>query len=230
MLNRLPIPEPSVFTGDPIQFIEWKASFISLTDKKSISSADKLHYLRKYVGGPARKTLDGILFRNNDEAYKDAWNRLNNRYGQPFTIQRAFREKLANWPKIQSKDAEGFKSFADFLQACQEAMPHVKGLDILNDCEENQKLVQRLPDWAAMHWNRQVTQVMESRQEFPNFQEFVTFMQMEAEIACNPITSIQALRAAESPAEKPHHKEGKIKLSVLKTHCHRDRKPSAPQV
>lgn len=26
-LNRLPIPEPTVFSGDPIHFIEWKASF-----------------------------------------------------------------------------------------------------------------------------------------------------------------------------------------------------------
>ena len=34
-LNRLPMPEPSVFTGDPIQFIEWKAAFTSLIDKKT---------------------------------------------------------------------------------------------------------------------------------------------------------------------------------------------------
>lgn len=76
-MNRLPVPEPSVFTGYPIQFIEWKASFTSLIDRKNISSADKLHYLRKYVGGPARKTLDGIFYRNDDAAYQDAWNRLN---------------------------------------------------------------------------------------------------------------------------------------------------------
>ncbi|KAK0147947.1 hypothetical protein N1851_012313 [Merluccius polli] len=145
-LNRLPMPEPSVFTGDPIQFIEWKASFTSLIDKKNIASADKLHYLKKYVAGPARKTLDGIFYRNDDEAYKDGWNRLNHRYGQPFVIQKAFREKLANWPKVQPRDAEGLRAFADFLHSCLEAMPYVKGLNILNDCEENQKLVQKLPD------------------------------------------------------------------------------------
>ncbi|XP_041820612.1 uncharacterized protein LOC121626271 [Chelmon rostratus] len=200
-MNRLPMPEPSVFTGDPIQFIEWKASFASLIDRKNISSADKLHYLRRYVGGPAQKTLDGIFYRNDDAAYKDAWNRLNNRYGQPFIIQRAFREKLANWPKIQSKDAEGFRTFADFLHTCQEAMPHVKGLDILNDCEENQKLVQKLPDWAASRWNREVTHVMKEKQEFPSFQDFVAFMLMEAEVACNPITSFHALRSSESPID-----------------------------
>ncbi|KAL0151520.1 hypothetical protein M9458_053172 [Cirrhinus mrigala] len=39
-LNRLPTTEPSVFNGDPIQFIEWKAAFVSLIDGKAISSAD----------------------------------------------------------------------------------------------------------------------------------------------------------------------------------------------
>ena len=26
-LNCLPIPEPNAFTGDPLQYIEWKISF-----------------------------------------------------------------------------------------------------------------------------------------------------------------------------------------------------------
>ena len=216
-LNRLPMPEPSVFTGDPIQFIEWKASFTSLIDKKNIASADKLHYLKKYVGGPALKTLDGIFYRSDEEAYKNAWNRLNQRYGQPFVIQRAFREKLAKWPKIHPRDAEGLRAFADFLQSCQEAMPYVKGLDILNDCEENQKLVQKLPDWTAAQWNRKVTQVMRDAQEFPNFQDFVIFIVTEAEIVCNPITSFHALHSSETNSENRHLKERKSKSSVFHT-------------
>ncbi|GAA6081879.1 uncharacterized protein LOC122883133 [Tachysurus ichikawai] len=155
-LNRLPATEPPVFNGDPIQFIEWKSAFVSLIGGKAIPSADKLHYLKRYVDGPARKSLDGIFYRNDDEAYKDAWNKLNQRYGQPFAIQKAFREKLAKWPKIQPKDSEGFREFSDFLNACHQAMPHVKGLEILNDCDENQKLVCKLPDWAASRWNRDI--------------------------------------------------------------------------
>ncbi|KAG1927218.1 hypothetical protein F2P79_024407 [Pimephales promelas] len=156
-INRLPIPEPSVFNGDPIQFVDWKASFMSLIDRKGISAADKLYYLKKYVSGSAHRFLEGTFYRSDEEAYNDAWNKLNQRYGQPFIIQRAYREKLSKWHKIQSKDAEGLRTFSDFLYACLQAIPHVKGLEILNDCEENQKLVQKLPDWAAARWNRQVT-------------------------------------------------------------------------
>lgn len=144
--------------------------------------------MKRYVGGPAQRILDGIFYRNDEEAYKDAWSRLSQRCGHPFVIQKAFREKQSNWPKIHTKDAEGLRSFADFLNSCQEAKPHVRGLEILNDCEENQKLVQKLPDWAASQWNRKATQNMKSEHEFPNFQQFVDFMLTEAEIACNPIT------------------------------------------
>ncbi len=205
-LNRLPTTEPSVFNGDPIQFIEWKAAFVSLIDGKAISSADKLHYLKRYVGGPARKSLDGIFYRNDEEAYNDAWNKLNQRYGQPFVIQKSFREKLAKWPKIQPRDAEGFREFSDFLDACHQAMPHVKGLEILNDCDENQKLVHKLPDWAAARWNCQVTQTLIQTRDFPKFIDFVTFMSMEAEINCNPVTSFSALRASDPTSEKLNFK------------------------
>lgn len=132
-INKLPMPMPTVFSGDPIHYIEWKVSFKSLVDRKGISSADKLYYLKKHVSGPAHKCLEGTFYRNDDEAYRDAWNKLNQRYGQPFVIQRAFRDKLTKWPKIQSKDAEGLRTFSDFLNACLQAMPHVKGLEILSD-------------------------------------------------------------------------------------------------
>lgn len=72
-MSKLPVPEPPVFTGDPIHFIEFKQCFMALIDKKNISSADKMFYLKKYVSGFARKALEGTFFRTDDEAYYDAW-------------------------------------------------------------------------------------------------------------------------------------------------------------
>lgn len=208
-MSRLPVPEPSVFAGDPIRFIEWKFSFIALIEGKCISSAEKLFYLKRYVSGPVSKALEGIFFRTDDEAYHDAWEKLNCRYGQPFAIQRAFREKLANWPKVHSKDAIGLRNFSDFLSACENAIPHVKGLQILNDYQENQKLIQKLPDWAASRWNRQVTQALSQDQEFPDFKEFCVFVSAEADTACNLVTSFQALHALSPVVDKLTLKETK---------------------
>lgn len=217
-LNRLPVPTPTVFSGDPILFIQWKASFMPLVDRKGISSADKLYYLKKYVSGPAHKCLEGTFYRNDDEAYRDAWSKLNQRYGQPFGIQRAFRDKLSKWPKIHSKDAERLSTFSDFLSACLQAISHVKGLEILSDCEENLKLIQKLPDWLASSWNRRVTMALMEGKEFPTFEDFTNFVSLETEIACNPITSRYALHSYNSSYDKGYTTETKgNKANVFKT-------------
>lgn len=48
------------------------------------------------------------------------------------------------WPKIGSNDSLPLRDFADFLKGCAEAMPHVKGLTILNDSEKNHKLLKKI--------------------------------------------------------------------------------------
>lgn len=217
-INRLPAPNPVVFSGDPLLFLEWKASFMSLIDSKGISSADKLFYLKQYISGPAQKCLEGTFYRSDDEAYRDAWEKLNKRYGQPFIVQRAFRDKLSKWPKIQPKDAEGLRAYSDFLNACLQATPHVKGLEILSDCEENQKLIQKIPDWLASRWNRQVTKALLEGKDFPTFKEFSGFVSIEAEISCNPVTSLYALQSNTSTHERVFSKERKgSKVNVFST-------------
>ncbi|XP_060759736.1 uncharacterized protein LOC132870171 [Neoarius graeffei] len=194
VLSRLPAPEPSVFTGDPLKFISWSTSFKTLIERRCTNPADRLFYLQKYISGEARSVLEGTFYRKDDEAYEQAWKALNARYGHHFVIQRAFREKLKNWPKIGSRDSVKLRQFSDFLTACSNAMPHVKGLQVLNDCEENQKMLQKLPDWVTSRWNRHVTQQLRHTEEYPKFKEFADFLATEAEIACNPVTSLNALK------------------------------------
>ena len=61
-------------------------------------------------------------------------------------------------------------------------------------------MLQKLPDWLTSRWNRHVTKQMRKTEEYPNFKEFSVFVAEEAEIACNPVTSFQALKTTE---EKP---------------------------
>ncbi|KAE8293723.1 hypothetical protein D5F01_LYC08836 [Larimichthys crocea] len=47
--NRIPVPEPSIFSGDPLKYSDWKLSFKTLIDQKNIQDKEKIYYLRKYV-------------------------------------------------------------------------------------------------------------------------------------------------------------------------------------
>ncbi|KAM3872146.1 dynein regulatory complex subunit 4-like [Diretmus argenteus] len=90
-----------------------------------------------------------------------------------------YREKLNGWPKIGAKEYVKLREFSDYLQACDSAMPHVKGLQILNDCEENQKMLVKLPEWITSRWNRHVTEKLDQAKDYPSFKEFASFISKE---------------------------------------------------
>ncbi|CAI5660104.1 unnamed protein product [Oreochromis niloticus] len=202
-LTRLPTPEPSVFSGDPLKFTEWSISFKALIERRCSDPADRLFCLQKYIAGEAKSSLEGSFYRKDEEAYQQAWDRLNARYGHSFVVQRAFREKLNGWPKIGGKEYLKLREFSDFLQTCSNAMPHIKGLQVLNDCEENQKILVKLPDWVSSRWNRYVTEQLDRGNDYPSFHEFASFISKESRIACNPVSSLHALRhSAEAPSRE----------------------------
>lgn len=196
--NRLPVPEPTVFCGDPLKFSYWKCSFQTLIERKNIPVAEKMFFLQKYVGGAVREALEGNFLLDSQDSYNSAWDLLNERYGQPFVIAKAFRDKLYAWPKISTKESGELRRFVDFLRSCDCAMAGNENLHVLDDAMENQKLAAKLPDWLSTRWNRRATQYQLEHARFPKFNYFVTFLSMEAAIACNPITSHQALQPYDS--------------------------------
>ena len=51
-------------------------------------------------------------------------------------------------------------------------MPHVRSLEILNDCEEDQKLMFKVPDWLASCWNSQATVALMDGKDFTTNKDF----------------------------------------------------------
>ncbi|KAK0144674.1 hypothetical protein N1851_017016 [Merluccius polli] len=196
--NRIPVPEPATFTGDPLKYSDWKLSFQTLIDQKNIRDREKIYYLRRYVSGQAKNALDGYFLLGTESAYAAAWELLEERYGSPFTVAKAYRDKLYAWPRIGARDNTELREFADFLRSCEAAMLHIKALEILNDCNENRKLLAKLPDWLTASWNRKVIDMEEENGKFPSFSQFVKFLSREAKIACNPVTSLYSLKQGEA--------------------------------
>ncbi|XP_054594125.2 uncharacterized protein [Nothobranchius furzeri] len=209
--NRIPLPEPSIFSGDPLKYSDWKLSFQTLIDQKNIQNKEKIYYLRKYVGGQVKNALDGYFLIGTESAYVSAWEILEERYGNPFTVATAYRDKLQAWAKIGPKDSTDLREFADFLRSCEAAMAHIKALEILNDCSENRKILAKLPDWLTARWNRKVMEMEEENGQFPSFSQFVRFLTRESKIACNPITSLQSLKLSDKS------KQQNVKVKTLVT-------------
>ena len=145
-LGRIPAPEPGVFSGDPLQYPAWRSAFEILVNLKSIPDPEKLYYLKRYLAGDAKAAVEGHLMFPTSDAYKAAMHLLEDRYGDPFSIADAFRNKLDNWPKISTRDGTGLRILSDFLNQCQVAMISNQSLQILNDERENRKFSTNSPN------------------------------------------------------------------------------------
>ena len=186
--SRLPIPEPTIFTGNPLEYPSWKCAFETLIESKSIQPTHRIHYLKKYLGGEAKAAVECTFYVNTDlnVAFNEAKETLDRRYGNPFLISEAIRDKLYKWPTIKPGDGLGLRAFADYLQQCNMAMKTVDGLSILNDCRENRRLLAKLPDCLIQRWSRIVSKESTC---YPTFSRFALFITKEADIMCNPMLS-----------------------------------------
>jgi len=100
-------------------------------------------------------------------------------------VTEAFRRKLDGWPRI--KGNKDLLLFSDLLEQVKVAQGEISGLGILDDCRENRNLLKKLPVWLVRKWNGIIFNRAQSG--YPKFSDFAKFIQTEAKIANNPITS-----------------------------------------
>ena len=187
-ISRLAIPEPEVFSGDPLQFSSWYNSFRTLIESRDIPEEERIYYLRKYVSGKAKDCIEGFLSLGTPESYLEATSLLQERFGSDFVVANSFKQKLRNWPKIRNDDSVGLRSFSDYLHTVEVAKREIHSLRFLDDEQENRALLLKLPDWCRTRWARKVAEDKTKFLNYPKFEKFVEFVKIESEIVNDPIT------------------------------------------
>ena len=188
-LTRLPLSEPTVFDGsNPLQFPVWRKSLDSLTSHRALSDTDKLNLLSKYLKGEPLTVIQGYLYLDPSEAFRESYKVLNERYGDNFVVAGTFKERLRAWPQFGATDTVGLRNFLDFLRQCKTAKRRMQTLRCLDDESENIELMKKLPSWLCRQWRRKVSAHREATGEFPSFEEFVDFIAQEDKIAHDPLS------------------------------------------
>lgn len=221
--------EPSIFSGDAMEFTEWEQDLDNYMESVGIEKpTEKMRYLKKYIGGNAREVISGQLFFQTEDAYLHARKRLRERFGNQFNIARTMREKLNGWPKINVGDSMGLRKFSDYLDHCSSGMRSISELSILDDPLINEQLANKLPDWAKRKWAGKVFSSKRSEHRYPTFSEFANFVAEEAEIMAEPIL-YQQCKSQRSVTLKPQLSDiSRGHWSTLattyqpsgKSHCH----------
>lgn len=119
-----------------MKYPNWKALFQTLIEQRQIPASERIHYLKKYLGGSVEDVVENYFLLSTDDAYEEAKGLLEQRYGNAFVVANAFRNKLEKWPKVGPRDGVGLQRFGDFLKQCYTAMQSIGSLNILNDDRE----------------------------------------------------------------------------------------------
>lgn len=205
--DTLPLPEPEIFSGDLLHYPVWLKSFQTIIEGQTERVSQRLYYLGKYTTGEPKEAISDLLLLETSDAYKQAKKILSDRYGNPFLVAEAYRKKINEWPKIPPNDGTSLRKFSDFLIHCQTAMNTVRYLKVLNDPDENQRMVRKRPRYLIDRWSREVDRWLDKDEDqyqskerrdatdveagYPPFSVFCHFLQRESRIACNPLTSVR---------------------------------------
>ena len=79
-LSRLPPTELSVFYGDPMRYPSCKTASQTLIEQRRIPAGERLHYLKKYIGGQVKDTVESYFLLPPEDAFEEAKRLLEERY------------------------------------------------------------------------------------------------------------------------------------------------------
>ena len=154
--DSLPLRKPEIFSGDLLHYPVWLKSFETIIEGQTEKVSQRLYYLGKYTTGEPKEVISGFLLLETEDAYKQARKILSDRFGNPFLVADAYRKKINEWPKIPPNDGTSLREFSDFRIHCRTATNTVKYLKVLDDPDENQRMVHKLPRYLVNHWSQEV--------------------------------------------------------------------------
>ncbi len=138
---------------------------------------------------------------------------LADRYGNKLILANSYHERIEKWPTVKTGDGKALRDFSDFLLQCETAVSTLSQLKVLNDADEYQKIINKLPKHIQEKWMTYTDKWLynedneQIRDEYPSFPKLCQFISKQACIACSPLGA----RLGESKIGSQHE----IKVAVL---------------
>ena len=193
-INSLPVQEPPTFSGNVMDYPTFIQAFETIIESKVEASRDRLFFLNKYTTGKANDVVKGFIAMNTGDVYNQAKKLLTQRFGDPYHVAESFKSRLREWPRIRDGDSSGIQELSDFLIRCKEAMKSMKYMNELNSSETLVQVSAKLPSYSGVKWCRYARDRRERTKDVVSFSDLVDFIEMEAELATDPVFSPNALK------------------------------------
>ena len=190
-LQSAPKPELDSYSGDPLEYLYFKANFQDIVESSVKDQRGRLTRLIYYTEGDA-KDLIKHLVHDNVDCYTKAINLLDKEYGNPHVLSCSYLKELRGWKLPKEHDAPSFKKLYRFLLKCQ-AYKSSDRLQELDSTDIIKTVISKVHTSIQGRWVRKTHEIRRNHSRDANFDDLVGFMERESEILSDPAYSRDAL-------------------------------------
>ena len=108
-MSLLPAQQPLVFSGNHFDYATFISAFKSLIECQVSDSKQRLYYLGQFTSADAKKSILGLITLNSTDSYDKARKVLKERFGHPYPVAQAYKDKLNAWPPVREGDGMHFQ-------------------------------------------------------------------------------------------------------------------------
>lgn len=194
-LLNLPKVEIETFSGDPLQYHSFLATFDEHVDKKVKDSDVKLSRLQYYTSDDAKTAIRPCSLVGGDEGYKQARETLARRFGNPHVICEMIVSNLKKGKPVRS--GQDLQRIADELINGQATLKRI-GMLAEVECQSSMaEIINRLQPYVRRKWKNKGLEIKRDKNMYPTFADLVEFVKREAEDSTDPVFgSSSAIKSA----------------------------------
>ncbi|XP_052074220.1 uncharacterized protein LOC127712067 [Mytilus californianus] len=219
LLSRL-----TTYSDRPEMYAVWKASFKKILSELSVTAMEELDLMVKWLGPEFTRHANSIRASNIHDPTKGLqrlWERLDERYGSPESVEASLMAKLNNFPKLTQKDNKKLYELVDILSEIESIKEDVKYNSLLAYFDSSSgvlPILNKLPYNIQEKWTNRASQYKREKQvTFPPFTLFVKFIRELSQIRNDPSFAYDQTNQPKKAYTAAKPPEYKTAISVHKT-------------
>ena len=187
MALTLPQPSLQVFSGNPIDYLDFVRAFEHQVERKTPTSSSRLYYLVQHTTGPVQELMKSCLSMREDDGYQEARRLLKERYGQSYKIAAAHVKRLVDGPAIRADDGSSLQQFSIQLTSCVNTLREIGYISKLDSHDNLKKIIDRLPYSLRVKWRDTVDRIVETDGRDVTVTDIMRFVTARARAASHPV-------------------------------------------
>ena len=112
------------YSGDPLQWSDWRSRFDFMIGNTPLSNSQKIAYLQGLVTGKAKDVI--LHFHCNGQFYHDALRELERKFGKATTIVNAYIQQLLDHQPPIKGNPESYINYTIFIKGMIRNLQHLE--------------------------------------------------------------------------------------------------------